>query len=825
MDKDPLIQFWAHMLDEAMEDKCLILEDREGKNINKAEDWINANCKNVLGGEIDGYPVPDARAVTIKVRKDIAASRLPFWTDAQGNRKRIRLGNGDEQWKGTCKYLLGTCRLYLVDIPAQEAEGKDRARLKARLNMLVHVIATRFDGDFAEDDRGRNFDGMSLKELEGKYGPEADRISAEEKAAAQAAASGLVRNPDYEIVRIDSFEQASEYGDYVSWCVTHDESMYEDYTYGMNRFYFVLKRGFKSLNWRDPQYRESMLAVRVDTDGNMTPEDGCTPRTNDGGSYMTPEELQELLGVDFYKTFKPYSEEEVLADARKNALPPDEFCRKFGCMRFDGGELHRGFDPTKLFRYKMMLNGKLKQVYRINDGTIYADGKFMAMSGGRLVPTVPETIRDCAFAHSDLAQIDIPKGVRSIGAYAFMECDALRMVSIPDSVESIGELAFFKCYALSTVTGMHGVKTFGAGAFEYCSRLYYIDLPDGIQEIPPSMFSQSGLAGIRIPDSVRTIGKSAFNECASIRKPLEIPGGVKTVGEEAFRDCGQIPSVTICEGVQSIGKYAFKSCEHMQSISIPGSVTSIGDGAFSMCYSLEKLEMPGSGVQLGEDVFANCQNLPLDENGFVIVAGHVVHYNGVSKDVVIPAGVTHIDQGAFYYNPRVQSVVIPDGVVSIGAMAFSRCENLSDVAIPDSVEFIDRRAFAECGGLSRIKLPPRLKRICDGTFQQTSLEEITIPGSASVIEYGAFSFCHNLERVVIQDGVKTIGYGTFASSHSLETVVVPKSVQHIEENVFNNVYLKNLIFKGRTMGDVQRIYGYPWGQRQDSIKPELMPEL
>lgn len=556
MKKDPAIYFWAHMLDEAMEDKCLILEDREGKNINKAEAWINANCKNALGGEIDGYPVPNARAVTIKVRKDIAASRLPFELDAQGNKKRIRLGNGDEQWKGSCKYLVGVCRLYMIDIPAKEAEGGDRARLKARLNTLVHVIATHFDDDFAENDNGRNFNGMSLDDLEKAYGPEADRISAEEKAAAQAAAGGLVRNPDYDIVPIDSFEEASKYSDYVSWCVTHNESMFENYTYGMNRFYFVLKRGFEDIDRYDPEYRTSMLAVRVDSEGNMTPEDGCTPRPNDGGSYMTAEELQKLLGVDFYKTFKPYSQEDILAKAKKDALPPDEFCRKFGCMKFDGGEFHSAFERIRLFRYKMMLDGKLEQVYKVNDNTIYAGGKFAAMSGGRLVPAVPEEICDFAFAYSDLARIDVPKGVKRIGDYSFLECDALREAFIPDSVESVGKYAFFKCYALHAVTGMYGVKTFGEGAFEQCTSLRLVQLPEGIERIPSAMFCNSGINSVKIPDSVRVIEKSAFSE-SRIIKPLEIPGGVKTIGENAFYKCGWIPSVVIHEGVQSVGEDAF----------------------------------------------------------------------------------------------------------------------------------------------------------------------------------------------------------------------------------------------------------------------------
>ena len=51
----------------------------------------------------------------------------------------------------------------------------------------------------------------------------------------------------YNIVRIDSFEQAQQYGQYTSWCVTHDENMFNSYTNnGIGQFYFCLRHGFET---------------------------------------------------------------------------------------------------------------------------------------------------------------------------------------------------------------------------------------------------------------------------------------------------------------------------------------------------------------------------------------------------------------------------------------------------------------------------------------------------------------------------------------------------------------------------------------------------
>ena len=48
------VNFWAHMLDEAMKDKASILlcEDAEGKNINRAEKFIKQNYPEYLGKEL-----------------------------------------------------------------------------------------------------------------------------------------------------------------------------------------------------------------------------------------------------------------------------------------------------------------------------------------------------------------------------------------------------------------------------------------------------------------------------------------------------------------------------------------------------------------------------------------------------------------------------------------------------------------------------------------------------------------------------------------------------------------------------------------------------
>lgn len=145
---------------------------------------------------------------------------------------------------------------------------------------------------------------MSFDELEKKYGSHVEELKRKEREEAKKTSSNLKKNEDYDIVKIESFDDAKRFSPYVSWCVTKKKSYFDSYTAnGEKTFYFVVRKDFKNVDEDDQSYATSMLAILMQPDGSMDSSNGCTSRLNNGGKFMDPKQVQDLLGVDFYKTF------------------------------------------------------------------------------------------------------------------------------------------------------------------------------------------------------------------------------------------------------------------------------------------------------------------------------------------------------------------------------------------------------------------------------------------------------------------------------------------------------------------------------------------
>ena len=229
------------------------------------------------------------------------------------------------------------------------------------------------------------------------------------------------------------------------------------------------------------------------------------------------------------------------------------------------------------------------------------------------IPNSVTTIGDWAFRNCEsLTNINIPNSVTTIGKGAFDGCKSLTNINIPNSVTTIGDWAFGCCESLTNINIPNSVTTIGNLAFAYCDSLTSINIPNSITTIGNWFRTCRSLTSITIPNSVVTIIGNPFkgwhgnlyNESKAFiyedhvlfnkdkttliayrakETNYTIPNSVTTIGESAFSDCKSLTSINIPNSVTTIGEQAFWDCRFLVNINIPNSVTTIGRSAFLKC--------------------------------------------------------------------------------------------------------------------------------------------------------------------------------------------------------------------------------------------------
>ena len=443
-----------------------------------------------------------------------------------------------------------------------------------------------------------------------------------------------------------------------------------------------------------------------------------------------------------------------------------------------------------------------------------------------------------------LTDLVVPEGVTRINDYILYGYD-LNSITLHASIEYIGESAFGNVgtvYYEGTREEWQNVSVNSSYITEFNVYYYSETEPSEVGRywhyvdgVPTPWFGFAPSEGLEITDGMIT----GIGTCTDTVLMLDMP-----VADNAFEGNTTITGVVFGDGVTSIGSSAFSDCSGLTNVTIPNSVTSIGGSAFYNCTGLTSITI-GSGVtKMDGAAFARCSSLAeisvSEGNSVYHSTGNCIIETATNtlvlgcKNSMIPDGIAHIGDSAFYNCTGLTSITIPDSVTSIGDQAFSGCTGLTgELVIPGSVTSIGRNAFTNCYGLTgELEIPDSVTSIGENAFSECAgLTDIMIPAAITYIAGNVFHGCEDLISITVaednpvyhsdgnciietasktlivgcrtsvipDDGsVTSIGDSAFYECDGLTEISIPDGVTSIGDHAFYNctglnaVYITNI---------------------------------
>ena len=176
---------------------------------------------------------------------------------------------------------------------------------------------------------------------------------------------------------------------------------------------------------------------------------------------------------------------------------------------------------------------------------------------------------------------------------------------------------------------------------------------------------------------------------SNITVPSQIDGyQVTSLGDSSFlygeRYSGvPVKSILLPETLETIGKSAFNSCGSIETITIPSSVNKIGDFVFTACSSLKEIK-----VKAGNGQYASSDGVLYDK-GLKDLLYYPAGRTGAYK---VPSGVKTIHGYSFYYTAGIHTLILPQSIEAVGEGAFGTSQ-LKRIYFQGNVPKFEEHAF------------------------------------------------------------------------------------------------------------------------------------
>lgn len=283
---------------------------------------------------------------------------------------------------------------------------------------------------------------------------------------------------------------------------------------------------------------------------------------------------------------------------------------------------------------------------------------------------------------------------------------------------------------------------------------------------------------IIVPSEITTIGDYQFAGWNG--KSIVLHEAVSEIKYWAFYECEQMMSITIPESVRSVGMSAFENCRALERVNYLGDLEQWC--AIQFTYSANPLKW-------GHNLYINNEqvvDLIIPESVSAIGYGQFEGWYGNS--IVLHSNVTHIEYGAFESCRITNSILIPDSVQYIdkwalylyaGIMLFeseTKSENWdAEIMHPYTQNVVlwgygGELGVTEDNALHWASLKDGSVAILGGEGETISIPESIGGKAVSRIAQNAFYGNLKTQKVVLPASLLTIEYGAFQYNSKLKQI-------------------------------------------------------
>lgn len=433
------------------------------------------------------------------------------------------------------------------------------------------------------------------------------------------------------------------------------------------------------------------------------------------------------------------------------------------------------FSGSKLEQFLMY--GKVEE---IGDKAFGGCGlKFVKLSNSLKI------IGDGALAGNSIETITLPKSLEKIGDQAFVNSKLNIVIIDPDfNVKDFSNTAFDGCPFGEAIKAeaKAQVAYLGRVAYLYTGTSDILEVKDGTVSIADNCFQGCNVQKIKLPGTVRYIGKNAFH---GLKSTFEFNGLLEYIGDYAFEWCENLGGIPPMAKDAYLGVDAFRSNTFYEV----GVVNYVGTRAVSFQYysdDISHVKVKDGTTEIAAGCFSGrkFKTIELPES-LQTISDRAFEGSQVER-VVLPSSITHIGEKAFYGCKELCSVELSDNLLEISDYAFAECPKLEKINIPESVIRIGDRAFYDCSSLLQVEGGQSVRSIGDYAFFYCKSLSI-FPFMTSQIErigQRAFYNC-KFSEISLPKTVVSIGYRAL-SDMPLKTIALSSNSIDMGDGVFYN---------------------------------------